>query len=136
MSRALKSTEPAVPDSDDSPSSLSLDNMEFEQLPEGLGEAEAFEDQPEENEPAARPTQDFFDESNPFYAKPKGLPTPAKAEKKGVQRRRSRYPEEDDGASEGSKSRRLADGAGRVPTTPGCPASGIFRVATATRGDH
>ena len=83
MSRALKSTEPAVPDSDDSPSSLSLDNMEFEQLPEGLGEAEAFEDLPEENKPAARPTQDFFNESNPFSAKPKGLPTPAKVEKKG-----------------------------------------------------
>ncbi len=79
---ASRPVAPAATASDEPVSHCSFDDLEIEPLPEGLGDPEPAEDLPDANEPSDEPTQEFLDESNPFYVKPKAPEAPAKVEKK------------------------------------------------------
>ena len=77
-----KPVAPAAAASDEPVSHFAFDNLEIEPLPEGMGDPEPAEDLPDANEPSDEPTQEFLDESNPFFVKPKVPEAPAKVEKK------------------------------------------------------
>jgi pSer/pThr/pTyr-binding forkhead associated (FHA) protein len=68
--------------SDEPVTHFAFDDLEIAPLPEGMGDPEPAEDLPDANEPSDEPTQEFLDESNPFYVKPKAPEAPAKVEKK------------------------------------------------------
>ena len=77
-----KPVAPAAAASDEPVSHFAFDNLEIEPLPEGMGDPEPAEDLPDANEPSDEPTQEFLDESNPFFVNPKVAEAPAKVEKK------------------------------------------------------
>lgn len=79
---ASKPVAPAAAASDEPVSHFPFLDLEIEPLPEGMGDPESAEDLPDANEPSDEPTQEFLDESNPFYVKPKAPEAPAKVEKK------------------------------------------------------